>query len=150
MSTTNESCGPHGPPSVSEFQMLDETLWQKWLAKGRERDEERRFRYSAAAKWATLGLLLATAGFWIYAEPYQIAIRFAVALGAVSALVQAVHTRHFVFAAIFSALVLLYNPVLLAFPLSGDGARWVVFASMIPFAAAPMWQQPAGAELKAA
>lgn len=143
MTAKNERTGLERPPSMAGFRPLEEATWKKWLTKGREGDERTRMLYSAAVKWATLGVLLATVGFWAYAEPYQILIRFAVALGATSTLFQAVRTRHYVFAALFSAVALLFNPLLPALPLAGDWSRWVVFASIIPFAIAPAWLQTA-------
>lgn len=118
---------------------LDEAAWRAWQERNRLRDPRSNVVHRRAMMWISMAALLATVGLWGHAEQYQVVIRFAVALCATGALFAAVHTRHFAFAFVFAAMVLLYNPLAPTFDLSGNWQRLVVVASVIPFATSLSW-----------
>jgi hypothetical protein len=94
-----------------------------------------------AVKWVSIAGLLAVAGLWSHLTPYEMAVRFMVAASAMVVMFQASHARHYTFAAVFGALVLLYNPLAPVFSFSGDWQRALVFASTVPFVASLAWCQ---------
>jgi len=119
---------------------LDEESWQAWMRKGRENEERGNEARVRAAKWVAAGALLAGAALWSYLAPYDTALRFVVSLGAVIMMFQAFHARRFAYVAVFGVLVLLYNPVVPIFGLSGAWQRVLVVASAVPFAASLVWR----------
>ena len=79
------------------------------------------------------------AGLWSQIAPYELVFKFNVSAGAIVVMFQAFRTRHYAFAAVFAALVLLYNPVAPVFSFTGDWQRFLVVASVLPFIAALAW-----------
>jgi hypothetical protein len=120
---------------------LDEAVWDAWVTKKRAEEVRGREGRIKAAKWISIVALLAAGGLWAYVTPYEVAIRFLAAGGASIVMVQAFQARRYAFAALFGALVLLYNPVVPVFSLSGDWQRVVVIASTVPFFASLTWRQ---------
>ena len=118
---------------------LDESVWQAWVVKGRAQEGQRSDARMKAVKWVSIASLLAAAGLWSHLMPYNVVIRFIVALGALVVMFQAFHARHYVFSAVFGALALLYNPVAQVFSFSGDWQRAVVLTSAVPFVASLAW-----------
>ena len=55
-------------------------------------------------------------------------------------MLQALHVRHYAFAAVFGALALLYNPVTPVLSFSGDWHRALVFVSAVPLVASLAWR----------
>jgi len=127
-------------PPVSK--PLDEGVWQAWVAKGCALEERSHAVRMKAAKWVSLaGLLLATAvGLWSRLTPYDVSVRFLVAMGAIVLMFQAFHTRNYAFAAVFGALALLYNPVAPVFRFWGEWQRALIVASAVPFVASLTWR----------
>jgi hypothetical protein len=119
-------------PSAKPF---DEVLWQAWVAKGRAHDRRSSAARTKAVKWVSIAGLLVAAGLWSHLTPYEVVVRFIVAAGATVVMFQAFHARHYVFAGLFGALALLYNPLAPVFSFSGDWQRAFVAASAVPFAA---------------
>jgi hypothetical protein len=72
--------------------------------------------------------------------PYDIVVRFIVTGGAIALMSEAFHVRHYVPAAAFGALVLLYNPVEPPFGFAGGWQRAAVAASAVPFLASLAWR----------
>jgi hypothetical protein len=118
---------------------LDEAVWQAWVVKGRAQERQRSDARMKAVKWVSIAGLLAAAGLWSYLMPYDVVVRFIVALGALVVMFQAFHARHYAFSAVFGALALLYNPVAPIFSFSGDWQRAVVVTSAVPFVLALAW-----------
>jgi hypothetical protein len=114
---------------------LDEAVWQAWLAKGYAREQRNSAFRVKAVKWATAATLLATVGMWSYLAPYEVFVRFAVALGAIVVVFQSFRERQYALAALFGAIVLFYNPVVPVFDFSGGWQRVFVLASAAVFAA---------------
>jgi len=77
-------------------------------------------------KWISIGALVAAAGNWLHPAPYDIVVRFVVTGGAVVLMSEALYAHHYVVAAAFGALVLLYNPAAPLFAFAGDWQRAVV------------------------
>ena len=102
---------------------LDEAVWQAWLAKGRAQDRRRHAAFMKGVKWVSIAALLAAAGHWPHPVPYDVVVRFVVAAGAMAMMFQALRSRYYVVAAVFGALVLLYNPVAPVFGFSGGMAE---------------------------
>jgi hypothetical protein len=125
-------------PAVSP--PLDEAVWQAWVAKGRARDKRGSALRFGAVKAISIAVLLAAAGLWAYVSPYDVAVRFIVSAGAIVLMVHAVHAGRGVFAAVFGALALIYNPVAPLFSISGGWQRAFVVASAVPFIASLTWR----------
>ena len=113
-----ESRGQWVPPVAKP---LDEAVWQAWVAKGRAADRRSSAARMKAVKWVSIVALLIAAG--LHLGQYEVIVRFVVAVGAIVMMFQAFHARHYAFAAVFGALVLLYNPVAPVFSFSGDWQR---------------------------
>ena len=119
---------------------LDETRWQTWVTKGYVRDRRSSAAWMNAVKWVSMAGLVGAAAVWSHPTPLDIVLRFVVALGAIVMMVHAFHARQYAFAAVFGALVVLYNPVAQVFSFSGDWPRAIVVASAVPFLASINWR----------
>ena len=73
-----------------------------------------------AVTWVSIAALLAAAGLWSYVTPYEAAVRFVVAAGAMVVMFQVFHARHYALASALAALALFYNPVAPVFAFSGE------------------------------
>jgi hypothetical protein len=125
------------PPPV---KALDEGAWQAWAEKGRAQDVRSSAAGMTAVKWVSIAALLAATGLWSHLMPFEVVVRFIVASGAIFVMLQALHSQHYVLAAVFGALALLYNPAAPAFSLSGGWQLVAVFASTMPFVASLVWR----------
>ena len=121
-------------------KQLDGTIWQAWVARGRARDRQASAARLKAVKWSSITGLLIAAGVWSELARYEIVVSFLVAAGAMVVMFQAVHTGHYVLAAVFAALVALYNPVIPIVRFSGEWQRVVVVTSALPFIASLSWR----------
>ncbi len=115
--------------------LREEAVWQAWVAKSRAREHRNSATRVTLVTVISTAVLLITAAFASKLAPIEMMIRFAVALGAVLVMFQALHARHYAFAVAFGVLALLYNPVLPVFAFAGEWQRVVVAASAIPFIA---------------
>lgn len=140
MSTSVELQGSREVWQPPLAKPLDEAVWQAWMVKGREQDRRSSAARVKAVKWVSAAALLVAAGLWSHLTPYEVVVRFIVAAGAIVVMFQAFHARHYAFAAVFGALVLLYNPVAPLISFSGDWQRVVVFACAVPFVASLVWR----------
>jgi len=134
----------HESPAARELppvSPLDQAVWNAWVTRGRAKEARGHEMRIKAAKWISIVGLLAAAGLWAYVTPYEVGIRFLAAGGASIVMVQAFQAQRYAFAAVFGALVLLYNPVVPVFSLSGDWQRAVVIASTVPFFASLIWRE---------
>ena len=112
---------------------LDDAVWRAWVAKGRARERRNAARRFMIVKLFSIVALLATAALWPNLAPFDVLVRFLVAIGSVISILQAFPARHYAFAVLFAALALLYNPVVPVFAFVGDWQRFLVAASAIPF-----------------
>jgi hypothetical protein len=103
--------------------------------KGRARDRQSRDAHANVAKWVSIAGLLAAAGLWSRLTVFDVVVRFIVSAGASVVVLQAFHARQYGVAALFGALVLLYNPVVPVFTFSGDWQHALVLMSAAPFVA---------------
>jgi hypothetical protein len=140
MSTLVEPPKPQSGWELPPVKPLDEAAWQTWIAKGRAQDQRSSATRMKAVKWVTIAGLLAAAVLWSGLASHEVVIRFVVAAGALIVMVQAIHARYYVFAAIFGALMLLFNPVAPVLSFSGDWQRAVVIASAVPFVMSLAWR----------
>jgi hypothetical protein len=115
--------------------LREEAVWQTWVAKGRARERQGSATRVKIVKAASAAVLLITAAFASDLAPFELIIRFLVALGAVVVMFQEFHARHYAIAVVFGALALVYNPAAPVFGFAGDWQRVVVAASAIPFIA---------------
>ncbi len=122
-----------------ETRPLDEAVWQAWLLRGRARERRGSAKRLVQVQWISTATLLASAALWSHAGDYATIVRFVVALGAAIVVFHSLHARHYAVAAVFGAMVLLYNPVAPAFNFFGDWQRALVLASTMPFVAALAW-----------
>jgi hypothetical protein len=121
---------------------LDESVWQARVLKGRAQDERSHATSMKAVTWTSLvTLLLVAAGSWSSIWPYDLVARFLLTAGGLVLMFQALHTRHYAFAAVFGALALLYNPVAPVFRFSGEWQSIFVMASAVPFIASLTWRK---------
>ncbi len=132
---------PRTPWEAPVAPPLDEAKWQAWVAKGRAKEQLGREARLKAAKWISIIVLLAVAGVWSYAAPFEVAIKFIVTAGACFVMVEAFQTRRYALAAGFGALALIYNPVAPVFSFAGDWQRALVIASAVPFFVALTWRK---------
>jgi hypothetical protein len=121
---------------------LNETVWQIWVAKGRARERRSNDAGLKAVKWVSIVALVAAAVLWSQLAGYDVAFRFMVAAASTVVMFQAFRTGHYVSAAVFGAMVLLYNPVAPVFGFAGDWQRALVLASVFPFVASLIWRDP--------
>lgn len=133
-------------PPVTPVKPLDEAVWQAWLAKNRAQEKRSSVMQMVAVKWVSIAALLAAAGMWSYLTPYELAVRFLVAVGAIVVMFQAFRSRRYAVAAVFGAVVSLYNPLAPVLPLSGSWQRAAVLASAIPFVATLLAQRKEGTQ----
>ncbi len=77
---------------------------------------------------------------WSDLTPYEGVARFLVAARAVVVMFQALHVRHYAFAAVFGALALLYNRVTTVSSFSGDWHRALLLMSAVPQVASLAWR----------
>jgi hypothetical protein len=112
---------------------LDEVVWQAWAEQGRARDRRSNRAHTKILKAVSIAALLAAAVLGSDFAPLQIVVRFLVVVSAMVILFQAIHAGHYVFAATFGALVVIYNPVAPAFGFSEDWQRAMLAASAVPF-----------------
>lgn len=123
---------------------LDEIVWRAWLKKNLLQERQRAGVRIKAVKWTCISVLMATAVVSSYVSPsylsaYQAVARFAIALGAIVIMFKSLRERQYVFTALFAGIVLLFNPVLATFSLSGN---WpILLASVLPFAASLIWMK---------
>src|SRR5215212_10466349 len=103
-----------------ESRPLNETVWQAWLAKGRDAERRSSLAAHTAIRWGSMITLLATAALGLQLTPYEVVVRFVVTAAAVVMMLQTLRERRFAFAAAFGALAALYNPIAPAFGFSGD------------------------------
>jgi hypothetical protein len=88
-----------------------------------------------AVKWACVGVLMLSvvASLYIftpYVSAYQAVVRFAIGLSAIAIIFESLRARQYAVAALFAAVVLLFNPVIPTFALAGN---WVIlFAGALP------------------
>jgi hypothetical protein len=87
-----------------------EAVWKAWVAKGRARGLRNSARRFNLLKLVSIVVLLTTAAFWSCLAPFDIVVRFIVAVGAVVVMLQTLHARNYASAAVFGALALLYQP----------------------------------------
>jgi hypothetical protein len=116
---------------------LNETVWKAWLQRGREQEARDYTMQMKAVEWISLAAILAglMAGWWSELTPYDVAVRFLVAAGGMALMVRAYHAGSYALAAVFGALVLLYNPVVPVFDFSGHWQRAVMVATALPVVA---------------
>ena len=134
MSQTNHFAGT--PADCTK--PLDLIVWGAWLENNRQQDIQRAFARMKAVKWACVGLLLATvvvssSVLTPYVSAYEAVVRFAIGLGAIILLFESLKARQYALAVLFAAILLLFNPIVPAFALAGNGA--LLLASVLPFVA---------------
>ena len=133
MSASGEWLEPQEAQALPVVKPLDQEVWETWKAKNRAQDRRNNAAFLKGVKCFAIAGLLVAAGFWSHLGSLDLALRFIVVAGAVVAMFQAFHTGQFVFAGLFGALVVLYNPVAPVLSFSGDWQRAVVVASALPF-----------------
>ncbi|MFZ0593840.1 MAG: hypothetical protein WAM39_25505 [Bryobacteraceae bacterium] len=123
---------------------LDEAVWHAWLKKNFLDERQRAAARIKAVKWACIGVLIVAAVvssyvFTSYVSTYQAVVRFVIGLGAMVIMFESLRARQYAFTALFAAIVLLFNPLLPLFALSGNGL--ILFASVLPFVASLVWMK---------
>src|ERR1051325_11019715 len=104
--TWGSQTAAHAPPA-----RLNEAVWQAWIAKGRRLDARRVRTRLETVKLVSALVLLAGAGLWSYVASYDVVFRFAATMAACFVMFHAILSRHYVLAALFAAVALLFNPL---------------------------------------
>jgi hypothetical protein len=130
-------------PAESQ-QSMDDNIWRAWMEKNLGQERQGIAARAKVVKCACIGVLLIAAAVSSsvlppYLSAYQALVRFAIALGAIVVILQSLGARQYVFTAVFAAIVLIFNPVLPTFALSGHWA--ILFASVLPFVASLLWMR---------
>ena len=144
----SDAVGTKGPSTTWETpaaKLIDDGVWQAWVAKGRARDRQSRETRIKALKWSSIVGLLGVAGLWSQLTSYDLVIRCVVAAAGLGMMFDAFSRRQYALVAAFAALAVLYNPVAPVFSFSGNWQRALVVASAIPFVTSLAWR-----DLKAA
>jgi hypothetical protein len=139
MSTSVELPGLQQTWSPPAATPLNEAVWQAWVARGRAQQQRSSATRIRALKWASITVLLGTAGLWFNLAPFEVLVRFLVTASAIALMFQSLQTRYYPVAATFGALALLFNPVAPLLEFSGGWQRAVVVASAVPFVASLVW-----------
>jgi len=121
-------------------QPLDEARWQAWVRKGLVLERRSSATLLMVIKGISIVTLLVWATLLFNAVNFELALQSIVTAGAIFVMRQAIQSRAFVFAAMFGALVLLYNPVVPLVHSFGGWQRAVMAASTIPFVLSPVWR----------
>ena len=95
-------------------RVLDEKVWQAWIAKGALREQRTADRSMVAVKCAGIAILAATAVLWRSLSEFDFFIRLGVSLSGLAILFQALRLRRYAFVAVFAAVIALYNPFVAA------------------------------------
>jgi hypothetical protein len=140
MSTAVESQRKTGTWTPPETRPLNEGAWQAWAARGRAHDRKGNAERLVAVKCLSVATLLAAAGLWSNESPYDLIVRFVVAVGASVVMFKSIQAGHYTVAAVFAALVLLYNPVVPVFSFSGGWQHALLVISAVPFVASLTWR----------
>ena len=141
MSVSVELLEPGDARALAVVKPLDQTVWGTWVAKNRAQDRRNNAAFLKAVKCVTIAALLVAAGFWSHLGSFDVAVRFLVAAGATVLMFHAFHARQFVFAVLFAAVAVLFNPVAPVLSFSGDWQRAIVVASALPFFASFRFDQ---------
>jgi hypothetical protein len=126
---------------AAQIDATNDTEWRAWRAKNRAEEVRGAARRMTILKWVSMALLFGSALLSTPLAPYQRGISFAVALAAITLMIGAYQARRYVFAAVFAAMVLLYNPLFPTFTLSDGWQRLLVLASITPFLASVVLQR---------
>lgn len=141
-----EAYGTEAADECRSVKTIDEGVWRMaGQAHRRKRIEHKAWRMRAV-KYVSIAVLLATAVFWLYAMEFQFLTRSIVALGALAVTFQAVNTRSYGLAVLFTAMSLIYNPIVPLFVFSGPQNLMIVLASTVPFATSLRWMKTTLAE----
>jgi len=135
MSSLVSSQGSRETWERAQEKQLDETAWQAWVERNRERDQQDSAARAEAVTWVAIAALVVAATLFSGLAQYDVAIRFIVAVGAIAAIPHSLRARHYFLVATFGALALLYNPVEPVFSFSGDWHRALLLVSILPFVA---------------
>lgn len=123
-----------------ESKPLNEQVWRAWVAKGRAADERGRERRLKALKIAASAGLIFAAIPWAGAVSFEVAVRFLVGVASIAVMVQCLRTGRYLFAPVFAAVLILFNPIFPVFEFSGDWQRAVLVACAALFAASLTWR----------
>ena len=89
--------------------------------------------FTTIMKWVSIAALLLVAMSWHTAN-YQFLLEFAVCIGAIVVVMQAVRERRYLWATAFVAIALLFNPVVPVPRPTGGLFFLMIFACLAPFA----------------
>lgn len=124
------------PPPVLP---LNGAMWEAWEAKGRFEDRRNAAAQVKAVKWISIVTLLAAAAIWSRLGPYEVVVRFIVAIGAIVSMFSSFRVRNYTLGLIFAALVVVFNPVMPVLAFSSEMQRTLVALCVVPFIASLSW-----------
>jgi hypothetical protein len=119
---------------------LNEAVWDAWKAKGLAEDRRSSVARLTALKWVSISVLFAAAGLGPQMlAAYDVAVRFIVATAATVLLFNAFQAKRYTYAAVFAALVVLYNPIVPVFDFIRGWQRVALLLSTLPILASLAW-----------
>ena len=120
---------------------VDESVWQAWVAKGRQRDKRKCARRSAEVRYVVIAvLLLLAAGVGSNVAPYDVMVRSIVAAGALFIAHHAFRSAAYAVGGIFGMIALLYNPIAPVFELTGEWQRVTLLGTAVLFMVSFYWR----------
>src|SRR6476620_2329502 len=90
--------------------------------------------HTQVMKWASIVALLVALLFWPFTANYQLELSLVVTAGAAVVLIQAYQAKNYGLALGFVCIVVLFNPVMPIFHLSGVLSLYFVLLAITPFA----------------
>jgi hypothetical protein len=144
MSHTPRLYGPEDSQEAYRSRPLDEAVWRAWLKKNLLEERSRAVVRTKAVNWVCILALLAAVVMpshvsTLYVFAYEAAVRIIIGVGAILMMFNSIRTREYGSIALFGALVLLFNPLVPAFRLWGNGP--ILLASILPFVATLLWMR---------
>lgn len=139
MSRAVEAQAPVRSAQTPEVTPLSDAAWEAWIAKGRLREQRIAAIQSQVARWGSVAALLVAAVLGPNLTPYDVVVRFVATAASVACMIQMLQRRKFAFAAGFTLLALVYNPLAPTFSFAGTWGRLFLVASAIPFIAPLVW-----------
>lgn len=128
----------HSESAAQTVTHLDESMWRAWGERDRMKKRRAPGMPVAAVKCFCIAVLMAGLILWTDASRFAFGLRTVVATGAAMGAWQAASLSRYGFAAAFALLVLLFNPFVPVFSLSGSWQLGFLVAAIGVFASSLM------------
>jgi hypothetical protein len=144
MSHTARVYEPRDCQEIRTSRPLDEDVWRAWLNKNLLEERSRAAVRAKAVNWVCIlaligAVVMSSHVSAFYMSAYETTVRILIGVGAMLMMFISIRIREYASTALFGSLMLLFNPVLPAFALSGNGP--ILLASILPFVATLLWMK---------